>query len=122
MTVPVSSTVRESMRGARPRRANSVRNTRLGRTTATYWSPATTLSPALVAATDVIAPASVWARSMIGAIRRLRKPASSMMAAKLSAPRMSQTVVSMLDMPPLENRSSIVAFPLADSKPLASAW
>ena len=34
---------------------------------------------------------------------------------------MSQTVVSMLDMPPLENRSSIVAFPLADTNPLASA-
>ena len=42
-----------------------------------------------------------------------------MIAAKLSAPRISQTVVSMLDMPPLENRSSIVALPLADTNPLA---
>ena len=53
---------------------------------------------------------------------RLRNPASSMIAAKLSAPRISQTVVSMLDMPPLENRPSIVALPLADSNPLAMAW
>ena len=64
----------------------------------------------------------MWARLTIGAMSRLRKPASSMIAAKLSAPRISQTVVSMLDMPPLEKRSSIVALPLADTNPLAIAW
>jgi hypothetical protein len=42
-----------------------------------------------------------------------------MMAAKLSAPRMSQTVGSMLTMPPREKRSSIVALPLVDTKPFA---
>jgi hypothetical protein len=63
--------------------------------------------------------ASVRARRTTGAISRSRKPASSMMAAKLSAPRISHTVVSMLDMPPRENRSSMVALPLLDTNPLA---
>ena len=45
VTVPESSTARERTSGARPRRANSSRNMRAGRTSATYWSPAMTLSP-----------------------------------------------------------------------------
>src|SRR5439155_2469040 len=39
VTVPESSTARESTSGASPRRANSFRYIRAGRTSATYWSP-----------------------------------------------------------------------------------
>ena len=53
---------------------------------------------------------------------RLRKPASSMIAAKHIAPRISQTVVSMLAMPPREKRASIVSLPLDDTKPVAIDW
>ena len=42
VTVPESSTARLSTSGASPRRSNSSRNIRLGRTSATYWSPAVT--------------------------------------------------------------------------------
>ena len=45
VTVPESSTARLSTCGARPLRRNSSRNIRAGRTSATYWSPAVTLSP-----------------------------------------------------------------------------
>ena len=44
-----------------------------------------------------------------------------MIAAKLKAARISQTVVSMLDMPPRENRESMVSLPEVDTKPLAMA-
>ena len=44
-----------------------------------------------------------------------------MMAAKLSAARISQTVGSMLAMPPPLKRPSMVAFPLVDSNPLPMA-
>ena len=54
-------------------------------------------------------------------MRRSSIPACSMMAAKLSAPRMSQTVVSMLAMPPRENRSSMVSLPLVETNPVAIA-
>ena len=40
VTVPESSTARVSTSGASPRRSNSSRNMRAGRTSATYWSPA----------------------------------------------------------------------------------
>ena len=75
-----------------------------------------------MAATEVIRARSEWATRTSGAISRLRKPASSMIAAKQIAPRISQTVVSMLDMPPREKRSSMVALPLADTKPVAIDW
>ena len=52
VTVPESSTARDSTWGASPRRANSLRNIRAGRTSATYWSPAITLRPMPLALTD----------------------------------------------------------------------
>ena len=119
VTVPVSSTVRDSMRGRAPGGRTRL-DTRLGRTSATYWSPATTLRPMAVPATELIRARSEWATRTSGAMSRLRKPASSMIAAKHIAPRMSHTVVSMLAMPPRENRSSIVALPLTETKPVAS--
>src|SRR6266550_5312606 len=45
VTVPESSTARDSTSGAIPRRANSFRYIRAGRTSATYWSPAMTFRP-----------------------------------------------------------------------------
>ena len=44
-----------------------------------------------------------------------------MIAAYDSAPRMSQIVVSIDDMPPRENSSSIGAMPVVDTNPLAIA-
>ena len=43
--MPESSTARDSTCGASPRLANSPRNIRAGRTSATYWSPAITFRP-----------------------------------------------------------------------------
>ena len=101
--------------------ANSRRKIRLGITTAMYWSPARTFSPIAVAATVAMSCAAVLARLTRGRISRSRKPACSMIAAKLSAPRMSQTVVSMLAMPPRENSVSTASLPLVDTKPVAIA-
>ena len=72
-------------------------------------------------ATVMMSPAAERARLTSGAIRRSSSPACSMMAAKLSAPRISQTVVSMLAMPPRENRSSMVSLPLVETNPVAIA-
>ena len=109
------------MRGASPRSANSTRKIRLGITTAMYWSPARMFRPIAVAATVRISFVAERARATTGRMRRSRKPACSMTAAKLSAPRMSQTVVSMLDMPPRENKLSMASFPLVETKPVAIA-
>src|SRR3954451_5475661 len=45
VTVPESSTARDSTCGASPRRSNSPVNMRAGSTSATYWEPAMTASP-----------------------------------------------------------------------------
>ena len=52
VTVPESSTARDSIRGASPRLANSRGRSRLGMTIATYWSPAMMFRPMQVAMTD----------------------------------------------------------------------
>ena len=44
-----------------------------------------------------------------------------MIAAKLSAPSTSQIVMSIDDMPPRENRASIVSLPVLDTNPFAIA-
>ena len=74
-----------------------------------------------VPATVMISRAAERARATKGEIRRVSSPACSMIAAKLSAPRINQTVVSMLAIPPREKRSSIVLLPLVETKPLAMA-
>ena len=61
------------------------------------------------------------ARDTIGSSSRCRKPARSITAANESAPRTSQIVVSMLAMPPRENRSSIWGTPESLTKPVAIA-
>lgn len=121
VTVPESSTARDSTCGASPRRANSPRNMRAGSTTATYWSPATTFSPIPLALTAPISEPRRLTRSTIGASSRWRKPACSSTAANDSAPRISQTVVSRLAIPPRENRSSIGSTPELLTKPVAMA-
>ena len=52
---------------------------------------------------------------------RSRNPASSMIAAKESAPSTSQIVMSIDAMPPRENSESIVSLPVLDTNPVASA-
>ena len=82
-------------------------------TIATYWSPAMMFSPMHVATTDAIRRPVDVARARIGRMRRSRKPASSMIAAKLRAPRTSQIVMSIESIPPRENSASIVALPVS---------
>src|SRR4051794_22223427 len=65
VTVPESSTARESTSGARPRRANSPRKARAGRTSATYWSPAITFIPTPLAFTARISRPRERARATI---------------------------------------------------------
>ena len=61
------------------------------------------------------------ARDTIGSSIRWRKPARSITAANERAPSTSQIVVSMLAMPPRENRSSIWGTPELLTKPEAIA-
>ena len=69
----------------------------------------------------VLVEGIVRAQATAGRSRRSRKPASSMIAAKLNAPRISQTVVSIDAIPPREKSASIVSFPVVDTNPLAIA-
>ena len=113
--------VRDSIRGAMPRRPNSARYTRLGITIATYWSPAITLSPMHVPITDAMRRPVVFAAPTTGRMSRSRKPADSMMAAKERAPSTSQMVKSIEDIPPREKSASMVSLPVLETKPVASA-
>ena len=61
------------------------------------------------------------ARSTSGSMIRPRKPARSTIEAYDSAPRMSQIVVSIDDMPPREKSVSICSTPVFETKPLAIA-
>ena len=121
VTVPASSTVRDSMRGAIPRFSNSARYTRLGMTIATYWSPAMTFRPMQVPITAAIRRPVDLAPARMGRMRRSRNPASSMIAAKERAPSTSQIVFSIDAMPPREKSASIVSLPVLDTKPVARA-
>ena len=121
VTVPASSTVLDSMRGAIRRFANSIRYTRLGITIETYWSPERMFSPMQVPMTEAIRAPVLFACAMTGRTSRSRKPAYSMTAAKLNAPRISQIVKSIEDMPPRLKRLSIVSFPEFDTNPFAIA-
>ena len=121
VTVPESSTARESTCGASPRRANSSRYIRAGRTSATYWSPAIMLRPSPLAFTARISFPRESARATIGAMMRRRKPACSITAPKDSAPRISQIVVKNPAIPPRENSVSIASFPVLLTNPVAIA-
>ena len=107
--------VRDSTTGARPRASKAPRNIRPGSTTAIYWSEASTFVP-MQAATRVAtrAPAE-RAAAITGPIRRSSTPAFSMNPPKASATRMSQTVPSMLAMPPRESSSSTAGSPVAET-------
>jgi hypothetical protein len=121
VTVPASSTVRDSIRGAIPRFANSARYTRLGMTMATYWSPAMTFSPIAVPMTAAISRPVERAAARTGRISRSRNPACSITAAKDRAPSTSQIVLSIDAIPPREKSASIVSLPVCDTNPVASA-
>src|SRR3981081_294866 len=94
VTVPESSTVRDSIRGASPPRAKASLQARLGSTSDPYWSPAITFNPKHVPTTVAISHPADFARATTGEMSRSRKPAASMTAAKLSAPKISHTVVN----------------------------
>jgi hypothetical protein len=85
---------------------------RLGRTTATYWSPATTFRPTPLALPDAIN----WPRDLAlfttGCNSCSRNPACSRIAANDKAARTSQTVVSKLAIPPREKSWSIPEKPV----------
>ena len=68
-----------------------------------------------------IVPPSDLTRRMIGVISRSLKPPKSIMAPKDMAPRISQTVESMLLMPPPEKSVSISGYAASSVKPLAMA-
>ena len=94
---------------------------RAGRTTATYWSPATAFSPTPLELTARMSWPRVLARATIGSSSLARKPACSTIAAYDNAARTSQIVVRKLAIPPREKSSSTGAIPLALSKPVAMA-
>ena len=110
--------MRDSIRGASPRSANSSRYTRLGITSATYWSPATTFSPSR-------SPRPCDQRGLGTGAGDDRSDQPFEKAGFLHDRGEAERAEdqphrrSMLSMPPPENRSSIVALPLADSKPVA---
>src|SRR3954463_10682545 len=87
VTVPELDTARDSIRGAIQRSRKTRRYTRLGITTATYWSPAMMLSPIDVPTTASMSVPVDLARWTIGVTRRFRKPAFSTTAAYDRAPR-----------------------------------
>src|SRR4030095_1106052 len=74
VTVPESSTARDSTCGARPRLENSPRNMRAGSTSATYWSPATTFSPTPLELTARISEPRRLVLVTIGSRIRCRNP------------------------------------------------
>ncbi len=121
VTVPESSTARLSTCGARPLRRNSSRNIRAGRTSATYWSPAATLSPIALEFTARIRLPRDLALVTTGCRSRSRKPACSRIAANAIAASTSHTVVRRLAIPPRENSASIGSIPLLLTKPVAIA-
>src|SRR6516225_7653496 len=84
-----------------------------------YWSPAMILRPMQVSPVAAIRRPSDRARCTRGLISRSMNPACSMIAAKPMAPRISQTVVSMLVMPPRENRALMVSLELLATCPVA---
>ncbi len=90
-------------------------------TMATYWSPAMMFRPMQVATTEAMSRPVDFAPARTGRMSRSRKPASSMIAAYDRAPRTSQMVNSIDDIPPREKSASIVSFPLSSTNPFARA-
>ena len=113
--MPESPSARERTTGARPRSAKARRNIRPGSTTAIYWSEASTLV-AKAAPTSVATRAPIErAAAITGPISRSSTPAFSTMPPKASATRISQTVPSMLSMPPRVSSWSTAASPVVET-------
>ena len=93
-----------------------------GSTSAMYWSPATTLSPNAHAKTVRNSRPVLFAAANIGSISRLIRPNSSSSVPKVTAPMISQSVISMLSMPPRDSSRSMSAMPESIEKPFAMAF
>ena len=113
--VPASSRARDGFCGASSRRANSARNMRPGSTTAMYWSEASTLVPKAAPTSVATRAPPERAAAINGPISRSRTPARSMKPPNASATRISQTVASMLAMPPRVSSWSIAGSPVLET-------
>src|SRR3712207_2534527 len=121
VTVPLSAVNRDRLVGARPRCANSTRKMRAGRTRAMYWSPATTFRPKAHANTVTNSRPVLFAAAIIGSTSREIRPNRSSRTPNVTAPKISQSVNSMLDMPPRETSRSTSATPVSTVSPVAIA-
>ena len=107
--------MRDSTTGARPRASKAGRNIRPGSTTAMYWSEASTLVPKAAPTSVVTSAPPERAAAISGPISRSRTPARSMKPPKASATRISQTVPSMLAMPPRVSSWSMAGSPVLET-------
>src|SRR5262245_25813335 len=119
--VPAAPIVRESMRGASPRRSNADLNIRPGNTMAMYWSAVMMLVASTAATRDVTSVPTDFAARITGSISRSRTPAFSTTPPNARAAMVSQMVFNMLSMPPCETSVSMAWFPVVDLYPLAIA-
>ena len=82
-----------------------------------YWSEASTLVPKAAPTSVVTSAPSERAAAISGPISRSRTPARSMKPPKASATRISQTVASMLAMPPRVRSWSMAGSPALETYP-----
>ena len=119
--VPESSRVRDRFFGSSRRRRYSPRNIRPGSTMEMYWSEASTLTPNEVARVARISPPAVRTARRMRRASACRMPVASSTAPYIIAVMISQTVCSMLSMPPRDSSSSRAAFPDSSTYPPYSA-
>lgn len=121
VTVPASAAARDSTWGAKPRSANTFLKVFTGSTSAMYWSAATTFKPSAMPAVVANSRPSLFARAIRGSTSFPIRPNSWSRVPKVTAPRISQIVPSMLSIPPRESSRSTSASPELASKPVAIA-
>ena len=107
--------MRDSTTGARPRASKARAEHPPGSTTAIYWSEASTLVPKAAPTSVATRAPPERAAAISGPISRSRTPARSMKPPKASATRMSQTVPSMLAMPPRVSSWSMAGSPVVET-------